>query len=214
MKDDLIRYIANKLPISFLNLVSEHLEAAFFDAYKYAQTFDLAERARILGQLRHYRQNAALRKAATEAGLTATAPHTNRKGERFTLVTTDNLVLSRIGVPFHKYLPRPSKYKKTIAEMNQHLEPVQGVLLVPEPIRPPTNALGCLIVTINPSRLEPQSTPSNIAIGVPHSNLKGWHLFEPISKVLAACNAPQENPVPDLAWATLRKQLDEAEEQK
>jgi len=212
VKIDLIQYIISRVPLSFFTLASEHLEAAYFSAHQYAQTFEEAERARILGQLRHYRQNEAIRMAAMEAGLTATAPHTYPKGERYTLIAAENIIFSRVNVPFNNHLPRPSKYRRLIATINQRLEPTNEVLFGPEPIRPPSNGLGCLIVTVNPPRFEPQSTPFNLIVGVPYTSLKGWHLFEPISSILAEYHPTQEIEVPDMAWAKLKKQLGEAED--
>lgn len=212
MKTDLIKFITDRVPVSFFTLTLEFLEAAYYEAFQHAQTFEEAERFRVLGQLRHYRQNEALRKAALEAGLASASPYTYPKGERYTLITAEDIFFSRINVPFNNDLPRPSKYRHALAAINQYIEPTNAVLFGPEPPRPSSNGLGCLIVTVNPPRFKTQSTPFDLIVGVPYSNLKGWHLFEPISSILAAYHPAQEISVPDMAWVRLKKQLGETEE--
>lgn len=210
MKLDLISYLASSTPALFFPRLVESLEAAYFDAYSHAKTFDEPERNRVLGQLRHYRQNFALRQAATDSALMAVAPHTDPKGERYSVVASEGIRYGRIGVPFNNSCPRVSKHRKTIAALNSRLEPINLDLFSPASPRP-TEGLGCLVVTVNPSRAAEQSVPAAIMIGVPFSNLKGWHLFEPIEEVMAAANPAVEITVPDLAWVKLKKQLSDSE---
>ncbi len=49
-------------------------------------------------------------------------------------------------------------------------------------------------------------------VGVPYTNLRGWHLFEPMASLLAAYHPAVEVEVQDLAWARLKKQLGDAED--
>ncbi|MBK1650344.1 hypothetical protein [Rhabdochromatium marinum] len=210
MKPELIEYIVSRTPLQFWTRAVELLEEAFFEAYQHAETFEESERARICGQLRHYRQNAAIRAAGEDTGLTAAAPHTEPKGERYALVASEDIRLGRVAVPFNDNQPRPANHRKMIAALNSRLEPVNLSLFDPTPIRP-KDGLGCLVVTVNPPRFEPQSTPAAILIGVPFSNLRGWHLLEPVSSIIAAYREEQEIKVPDNAWATLKVQLIEKE---
>lgn len=211
MKIDLVEYIAQRTPSSFVPRAIELLEDAYFEAYRYSETFDEPEKKRVLGQLRHYRQNEAMRSAGLSSGLVTAAPHTDPKGERYSIVIAEDIRFSRIGVPFENNRPRPSAHRRAIATLNARLEPANMSLF--DQARPlPIDGLGCLLVTVNPHRLESQSVPAALMIGVPYTNLRGWHLFEPVSTILAAQNPAEEIGVPDLAWAKLKKQLGDAEE--
>ncbi len=211
MKIDIVEYITKRTPVSFFARANELLEAAFFDAYQHSETYEDPEKRRILGQVRHYKQNAALRAAGQAAGLITAAPHTEPKGERYSIVAAEDIRFGRISVPAHNRLPRFSKHRGAIAALNSRLEPVCLSLFDQPPVTP-ADGLGCLIVTANPHWRDVQSVPHKIIVGVPYSNMKGWHLFEPLSDVLAAYNQPVEIEMQDLAWAKLKKQLNGAEE--
>ncbi|AMH06555.1 hypothetical protein [Achromobacter xylosoxidans] len=210
MKIDLVEYIVRKSPELLFTRMVEKLEEAYFAAHQHAETFPSAERRRVLGQLRHYRQNVALREAGEAAGLIAAAPHTDPKGERYSLVAADDIRFGRIGVAVNNKLARFSKHRATIAALNERLEPLNNDLFN-APSERPTDGLGCLLVTVNPHYRDEQSVPAAIMVGVPYTNLRGWHLFEPISNVIAAYNPASEIEVPDLAWVKLKKQLGGAE---
>lgn len=211
MKIDLVEYITAKAPKSFFSQANELLEAAYFAAFQHSETHEDPERRRILGQERHYKQNAALRTAGKNAGLIVATPHTEPKGERYSLVAAEDIRFGRISIPLHDKIPRFAKHRGTIASLNGRLEPVNLSLFDPQPSRP-NDGLGCLIVTVNPHSRDIQTVPSKIIVGVPYTNMKGWHLFEPLSDVLAAYHREVEVNVPDLAWVRLKKQLNGAEE--
>ncbi len=211
MSIDLIEFIVTKTPLAFFTNLVEKLDEAYFLAHQEANTYAEPERRRILPQKRHYRQNAAFREAGTEAGLIAAAPHTDPKGERFSLVAAQDIRYGRIAVPFQNRIPRPAKHRKMIAAVNARLEP-SNLDLFSGSMEPVGAGLGCLIVTVNPHRSEGQSLPHDIYVGVPYSNVRGWHLFSPVSDVLAACRPALEVEVPDLAFAKLKKKLNDAEE--
>lgn len=210
MKVDLIEYIAARTPLTFLQRVVEHIEAAHYTAYQHSVTFADPERFRILPQLQHYRSNEALRTAAADAGMTAVAAHTDPKGERFSLVAAESIRYGQICVPFDNKVPRQAKHRRTIAALNGHLEPVSHDLFS-GPLRPVSEGLGCLVVAVKPHRREPQSVPFAVMLGVPYTNLKGWHLFEPVAEIMAAYHPAEPIAVPDLAWARLKKQLRDSE---
>lgn len=211
MKIDLVEYITAKTPEAFLRHANELLEAAYFAAWQHAETHESPEQRRILGQERHYRQNAALRVAGQSAGLIVAAPNTEPKGERYSIVAAEDIRFGRIAVPFHDRIPRFAKHRGAVAALNERLEPVNLSLFDPPATRP-SDGLGCMIVTVNPHRRDVQSVPSQIIVGVPYTSLKGWHLFEPLPNVLAAYHRAVEMEVPDLAWVKLKKQLNGAEE--
>ncbi|WJF89740.1 hypothetical protein QS306_11590 [Paraburkholderia bonniea] len=210
MKTDLIEYIASRTPLTFLQRVVEHIEAAHHAAHQHSETFADPERFRILPQLQHYRSNEALRTAALDAGMEAVAPHTDPKGERFSLVAADNIRFGQICVPFDNKLPRQAKHRRTIAALNEQLEPV-NLDLFTGPSRPISDGLGCLVVAVKPHKREPQSVPFAVMVGVPYTNLKGWHLLEPIAEIMAAYHPAEPVTVPDLAWARLKKQIHDSE---
>ena len=162
------------------------------------------------GQSRHYRQNEALRIAAHQAGLVGLATQTDPKGEFFTLVSTQGVVYGRISVNFTNKVPRAAKHRRAIAALNSRLEPV-NLDLFSSPVIQSTDGLGVFLVTVNPHVRAPQDMPAAICIGVPYSNFKGWHLFEPIESVMAAYSVRTEIEVPDRALVTLKKRLKDAE---
>ncbi|MBV6448925.1 hypothetical protein [Nitrosomonas sp.] len=210
MKINLIQYIIKRIPSSFFIRAVELMESEYFEAHQVAERYEEPERYRVRGQLRHYGLNRALRAGASEAGLVSKSLHTSPKGDRYSIVIADDIHFGRVSVPFHCNRARPSKYRYAIANVNSRFESTNGSLFE-EPAVIPSDGMGCLIVTVNPPRFEPQSVPSNIIVGVPYTNLRGWHLFEPISTILAAYNKPTEINVPDLAWVKLKKQLDDCE---
>jgi len=206
VKLDLIDYIVSRTPLLFWNRSVELLEAAYFEAHQHALTFEEPERRRMLGQLRNYRQNAALRDAGSAAGLIAAAPHTEPKGERYALIAAEDIRFGRVAVHFKDSRPRPAKHRTTIAALNSRLEPISLPLFGAAPVLP-KDGLGCLIVTVNPPRYEPQSTPAAIMLGVPYTDLRGWHLLEPVASIIAAYHVAEDIKVPDLAWAKLKARL-------
>ena len=206
MKIDLIQYIVSRTPQGFVTKVIEELEAAYSQAFQHSETFAEKSRRRVLGQLRHYRQNDALLSAGTSAGQTVSARSTSPAGEHYSFVSAQDIRFGRIAVPFNNRIPRPAKHRKAIAALNARLEPQHNDLFSPAQM-PVSDGLGCLFITVNPVSSEVQSVPASLIVGVPHTNLKGWHLFEPISEILAAYNPTQEVQVQDLAWVKLKKQL-------
>lgn len=206
MKDQLIQYIASRTPAVFFQRVVEEIEAAHFAAHQHAGTFEEPERYRVQPQLQHYRSNEALRKAAVEAGMEVAAPHTEPKGERFSLVACGEIRYGQICVPFNNRTPRQAKHREAIAAVNEPLEPANTDLFS-GPTEPIPDGLGCLIVAVRQHRRESQSVPFGVMVGVPYTNLRDWHLFVPVSEVMAAYHPAEQIEVPDLAFATLKRRL-------
>ncbi len=210
MKIDLVSYIADRTPHSFITAVVEGFEAAYSQAFQHSESFAVKSRRRILGQLRHYRQNDALIRAGESVGQMALAKSTSPSGEHYSFVAAQDIRFGRIAVPFNNRIPRPAKHRSAIAALNARFEPQNNDLFaLPSP--PVTDGLGCILITVNPPSWESQSVPASIVVGVPYTNLKGWHLFEPLSEVLAAYNPAQDIAVKDLAWVKLKKQLGDGE---
>jgi hypothetical protein len=210
MTVDLMDYIVTCTPRTFLQLAVEGLEAAYSHAHREASTYEHPEHRRVQGQIRHYRQNAALRTAASQAGLIGLAAQTDPKGEFYTLVSTPGVVYGRISVNFSNRIPRAAKHRRAIAALNSHLEPINLDLFNPTMDRR-NDELGVFLVTVNPDRRSPQDMPAGVRIGVPYSNFKGWHMFERIESVMAAYSSVSEIVVPDRALVTLKKRLKGAE---
>lgn len=211
MRDVLLPYLASRLPLEFVKRIPEKLEAAYFDAHANAQQrCAVPERNRVRGQLRHYFQNGALRDLAEELGIDASAPHTDPKGERYTRLVFGDIVMGRTGVRFSNKLPSPAKHRKTIAAVNERFEP-KTVDLFDERATPASEGLGVLLVTVHPDIGQDQSVPSHFVIGVPYSNLKGWHLFEPLPALIATYRLAEEQQMNDMAFPTLKKMLRDAE---
>ncbi len=210
MADDLMQYIASRTPKGFLQLAAENLEAAFVRAYREASTYEHPEYRRMQGQARHYRQNEALRASAHQAGLCGLATQTDPKGEFYTMVSAQGIVYGRISVNFTNKVPRAAKHRRAIAALNSRLEPV-NLDLFNTPVSHDTEGLGVFLVTVNPHERAPQDMPAGIRIGVPYSNFKGWHMFEPIESVMAAYSVITDAVVPDRAFVTLKKRLKDAE---
>lgn len=210
MTVDLMDYIVSCTPRNFLQLAVEGLEAAYSQAHREASTYEHPEHRRVQGQVRHYRQNEALRTAAQNAGLVGLAAQTDPKGEFYTLVSAQGIVYGRISVNFSNRIPRAAKHRRAIAALNSRLEPINFDLFSP-PVDRGTEGLGVFLVTVNPHLRAPQDMPAKICVGVPFSNFKEWHLFEPIESVMAAFTAKTETTVPDRALVTLKKKLKDAE---
>ena len=210
MAIDLVEYIANRTPQDFLQRAIESLEAAYFHAYRDSETYEEPERRRIQGQIRHYRQNEALRQSAENVGMVWVAAETDPKGERYPLVSSKGVIYGRIGVNFTDRTPRFAKHRRAIAALNSRLEPINFDLFHP-PVERPADGLGVLLVTVNPHPRASQEKPAGIRVGVPYSNCKGWHLFESVESVMAAYAPAVEIEVPDLALVQLKKKLKSSE---
>ena len=209
---DLIECIASRTPKKFFQLAVEGIESAYAQAERETQTYEQPERRRIRPQIRAYRQNAALRNAGQEAGLASTAADTSPKGEKYALVYSQDLVFGRVGVNFSDRIPRAAKHRSEIAALNDHLEPKSFDLFDDGPRVNTETGLGILLVTVNPHHRDAQDIPARIIVGVPYTNMKGWHLFEPVSSFFAALSESSELIVPDNAIVLLKKSLKRKED--
>lgn len=215
VKESLISYLTSRVPKDFFNRLPEALEAAYFQASTdAAQKCGEPERVRVRGQLRHYYQNKAMRDVAELSSIEAFSPHTDPKGERFTLLSTNEVSMGRTAVPFANKVPSAAKHRKMIAAVNSRLEPSNFDLFSDASARKSAEGLGVLIVTVHSPKGMDQSVPSHFVVGVPYSNMKGWHLFEPLSVILAAYEPGISANTIDTAFPTLKRQLRDAEDGK
>lgn len=210
MTVDLMDYIVSRTPQNFLQLAVEGLEAAYSQAHRESSSYEHPEFRRVQGQVRHYRQNEALRGAARQAGLIGLAVQTDPKGEFYTLVSAQGIVYGRVSVNFSNRIPRAAKHRRAIAAINSRLEPI-SLDLFSSHVERDDEGLGVFLVTVNPAVQAPQDMPAGIRVGVPYSNFNGWHMFEPVESVMAAFTSVTEEAVPDRALVRLKKRLKDAE---
>lgn len=205
----LLKRFTQDVPRDFLMRVNESLAAAYGLAHEKVKDFENEpELHRVLPQVRTYQQNRALREAAKVSGLSCEVQSTAPKGEVYPLVMAGDVLLGRVGVNAGKGLPRPAKYRSQLAFLNTQFEQHTGDLFGSTPQQKVEDGMGSLIVTVNPPwSYSRQDEPLGIFVGVPFSNLKGWHYYRPVEEVLAAYHQEVVQKQPDLAWAMLKRQL-------
>lgn len=213
MESTLISYITSRIPKDFFVRLPGELEGAYFQAFADAeQKCGVPEQNRVRGQLRHYYQNKVMREVGNAISIPTYSPHTDPKGERYTLLLLNEVAIGRTSVAFTDKRPPLAKHRKTIAAVNSRLEPTNLDLFSDSDVEARQDGLGVLIVTVHPPKKANQSVPSHFVVGVPFSNLKGWHLFEPIPSILAAYEPVADVKPVDIAFPTLKRQLKEAED--
>lgn len=158
-------------------------------------------------QLRHYLQNDAFFTAAGDSGLHAVLQPAASGAEHFPLVIQPRVLLGRVGVMVGRGMSK-SKFRAELAAFNEVLEGQTGDLFSGWAQPTELERLGVLLVTVNPpTHVASQSTPLGIYLGVPFSNLRGWHYYEPLENVLALYHQEVQQAVPDLAFVKLKRQL-------
>lgn len=199
---DPIERIRRAFPTAFPRLLSEGLQDAFGEALAIARSHaEEPERSAILGQMRHARCEAKFRRAASEVGLTVRAPHTDPLGGRYSLVTAGGVVLIRNTVRRDCGPPRWAKFRHDLARANAWLSAQQIDMFQPTVPAPDDRLCAMLVVTAHPRHGDP-SVPAFIGIGVPRSDLSGWHRLLSLPEWLAlhhdadtAARTPQPAPV-------------------
>ena len=198
-------------PRDFILDLQAASDAAFAEAHRLSNQFiEEPERSNMLGQLRHARLEAGLREAARRHGLAASSPHTNPKGGRYSLITAGEIILIRGNVQAHRGPPRPTKFRKQVAQANRWLSPLQPdfYMRVPEPN---TDRLSAILVVAARKKGDP-TVPDWIGVGFPHHDLSSWAEIKSLGQILslyhdADAPAPRETPVEikDRAHPTLKK---------
>lgn len=213
-REQILKLITRDVPRDFLVKVMEALPSAYGQAYgsvtRTTPELQGPEVCRLLPQYRHYSQNAAFRRCATDLGLSATLQATTPKGEHYPIVLAGEVVMGRIGVETSSRLPRLAKHRAVLACLNARFEAINGDLF-DNVVRKTDDGMGAVVVTVNPPRHASQDAPLGIFMGVPFTNFKGWHYYAPFEDVLSAYHQEVVQDQPDLAWATLKKKLTKSE---
>jgi hypothetical protein len=184
MTDPIERFLTHIPPLFLRNLL-EQMDAAFAKALRLTnEHYAEPERAGMLGQSRHACCEEGFRRAAQDAGLEARAPHTQPAGGRYSLVERGGVYLVRGNVQRHCGTPRPSQFRRALAELNAWLEPIQWDFLRVVPDPPSDKLCGMLVVTAD-RRLGDPSLPAYVGIGVPNRDLSDWLMLESLNKLLA-----------------------------
>lgn len=204
MAEDFLQRIVLNVPEAFWRRFSEGADESYFAAHKEASTYQPREQSRVRGQLRHHRLNEGLRNAAAVSRIEMLSPPSTAWSDWFNVAAAGEVRIARVALPFSNRIPRPAKHRRLVAAINTRFEPDSADFFDPLPPKP-ASGLGCLIVTVHPHRSQNQGAPAAVMLGVPFSDLRGWHFLEPISKVLAAYHPAVEQVVPDLAIVRLKK---------
>jgi hypothetical protein len=200
--------------------LAEHADAAFGEALTLVNRHvEEPERSNMLGQHRHASCEVAFRRAATEAGLTVHALHTEPPGGRYSICSAAGVYFVRSNIQVHCGPPRPTAFREAWAALNRWLDPVQLDLLKTVD-RPPADRLcGMIVITSHPRRGEP-SLPAFVGLGIPRSDLSSWYSLLPVTELVGRYHdaeterrAPREAPIEikDRAMPKLKKRSDPPE---
>lgn len=143
------------------------------------------ELVRHLPQTRHYKLNSAIRDTVPALGYEVLDLKAANKGENYVVVRSGTLQLGRIGVNQGGTLPRTAKHRALIAALNARLEGVTHDLFSPNIISFPANTLGMLMLNINPRKSLAQDTMLDLQVGVPFTDLSGWHYRKSFSELIS-----------------------------
>lgn len=152
------------------------------------------ELVRALPQVRHYKLSSSVRTIAETLELEVLDLKADNSGENYVVVRSGPLQLGRIGVNQGSSLPRGAKHRALIAALNARLEGVTHDLFAPTLHMLPSSTLGLLLVNINPKPNLSQDRMVDLQVGVPFTDLTGWHYLQSCSDVLAMyADATNEN---------------------
>ena len=216
MSDPIAR-ILGSYPAGFFRQSLEYADAGFGEAWTLASRHaEEPERANMLGQLRHARCEAGIRKAARDNDLKVLAPHTKPAGGRYSLIEGGGVYLIRSNIQRHCGPPRATTFRQQWAAVNSWLDPLQPDLLRPT-VPPASDRLcGMLVITAHPRRGE-QTVPAYVGLGIPNAALTDWVRLIALTDLLAlyhdadaAARTPVEAAVEvkDVAVPRLKKRPD------
>lgn len=174
------------------------------------------ELIRALPQNRHYKLNSVVKDVAPRLGLEVLDLKARNKGENYVVVRSGTLQVGRIGVNQGARLPRTAKHRALISALNARLEGYTHDLFSPNVEMLPANTLGLLLLNINPKKSLPQDRMLDLQVGVPFSDLSGWHYIKSCGAILAMyadTSVSQSAPAQDGAIVTLKKSLTQIEEE-
>lgn len=176
------------------------------------------ELSRFLAQARHYKLSSSLREVASASNLEVLDLKADHSGENYVALRSGPLQVGRIGVNQGSGIPRGAKHRALIAALNARLEGVTHDLFSPTVHMLPSQTLGLLIVNVNPKANLDQSSMVDLQVGVPFSDLSGWHYLQSFSKIIscypalndAVSRAPKKQS--DKAVIRLKEAIKEVEE--
>lgn len=202
--------ITANLPREAVLRLMEAADAAFIGAKRIADDMVVCEepeRAYMIGHHRHWGLEQGFRNAAESCGLTTIAPHTVPRGGRYSLIHAGKLLLARAKITTLGASLRPSKYMRELALLNRFLEPYQWDLFLEELELPRDTVFG-LLITCTPKQGHDESVPAFVGIGVPCSDLSGWHFRDSLENVFAAYHSSNVEEVPDRVVPRLKVRRD------
>lgn len=202
---EILARIRQHVPSTFFQEIAERSDAAFHAAYSIwsSASFEEPEQRAMLGHIRHAKLEAAIRASGAAAGMLVTAPHTDPKGGRYSVVQSGPVVLCRAKVACSAAVPCANKYRGEMAAINAYLSPQQLDLFEVTPIRDTGEIFGFILTVADE---EKPSIPKFIGLGVPDFSMTGWLLLKSIGEVLASYQAEVPGPL-DQAHPKLKKNL-------
>lgn len=219
IQDEVERLIVAQFPRDFWVRAQDDLYAAYGMAYQSsAVTLGLHrnELVRALPQNRHYKLNSAMREMGEIAGFEVLDLKADNSGENYVVLRSGPLQMGRIGVNQGRALPREAKHRALIAALNARLEGYNHDLFSPTLHMLPSSTLGILLLNINPKWTLDQDRMIDLQIGVPYSDLSGWHYRKSCSDIISryADVSPPEDAVQpiDKAVVRLKVVLDDVEQ--
>lgn len=139
---------------------------------------------RALPQVRHYALNSSMRKVGKALDIEVMDLKADNSGENYVVLRSGALQMGRIGVNQGAQIPREAKHRALIAALNSRLEGFTPDLFLPKVHRIPSSTLGILVVNVNPKATLSQTEMVDLQVGVPFSDLSGWHYLESCSVLL------------------------------
>lgn len=211
LKDRLIRYITSNVGRDLFLSVDDAVRTAYAKAHQRAvEDCKNTSPNRLRSQQRRYFVDDALAGVLAEGS--PSVLDTVPKGEQYIVICAGNITLSHIELHQNQWA-RPARHRSMLAKKNAILEPVTFDFFEPPP---PImdDALHVVAVVLHPGvTSKDQSQPAEIVITVPYTDWLGYHLEIPLKELIKEYSQGDTaaNLQTDLAWPTLRDDLQEEE---
>lgn len=220
ISEEVERLLVAHFPRDFWVKALDEMPAAYGSAYTAVKSqleLHAHEAVRALPQVRHYKLSSSMRKIGASCGLEVLDLQADHSGENYVILRSGSLQLGRIGVNQGSSLPRGAKHRALIAALNARLEGVTHDMFSHAIRMLPSNTLGLLIVNVNPKQSLSQDRMIDLQVGVPFSDLSGWHYLQSCSDIItkyADFSAAEKDSVQvDKAVVRLKKTIVDIEEQ-
>jgi hypothetical protein len=169
-----------------------------------------------LPQTRHYKLSSTMREVAELADLEILDLKADNSGENYVVLRSGPIQMGRIGVNQGSAIPREAKHRALIAALNARLEGYTHDLFSPTLHMLPSSTLGILLLNVNPKANLDQDRMIDLQVGVPYSDLSGWHYRKSCSDLISRYSdlpVPQDAVQPiDKAVVRLKEVLNDIEE--